>query len=69
MGHFTVGKLALAVGAQEHQIRRLADRGKIPCVRAGRYRVFNAVDLPAIRRAVAEAGYPQNPAAEAPAHA
>jgi hypothetical protein len=25
--------------------------------------------LPAIRRAVAEAGYPQNPAAEAPAHA
>lgn len=55
--HFTLGKLALLLGVQEHQLRQLANRGKVPHSRAGRFRLFKESDLPKIRQACVDAGF------------
>jgi hypothetical protein len=53
----TLGKLALKLHVQDHQLTRLCDRGKVPFQRAGRIRLFAESDIPAIRAALIAAGY------------
>lgn len=54
----TLGHAALRIGAQYHHLDRLARRGRLAHVTAGRLRLVRESDLPAIRDAVEAAGYP-----------
>jgi hypothetical protein len=53
----TLGKASIELHCAEHQLRRLCDQQRIPFSRAGKYRLFDAADLPAIREALIHAGY------------
>jgi hypothetical protein len=59
----TLGKAAIELRCSEHHLRTLADRERIPVVRAGKYRLFDVADFPAIRAALIEAGYLPKPEA------
>jgi DNA-binding transcriptional MerR regulator len=54
----TIGEVADRFSCQSWKIQRLVSRGLLPAPhRVGPYRVFNAKDLPAIKKALEDAGY------------
>jgi hypothetical protein len=56
--YLTVGAVAKHFGCCPWQVRRLFERRILPpATRMGAYRVVPSRDLPAIRRALQEAGY------------
>jgi hypothetical protein len=62
----TTGDVARRYGIPEWKVRRLFERGLLPpAARIGAYRVIAAGDLPAVERALCDAGYLRP--AEAPA--
>lgn len=55
---FTLGEVADLCGTQAWRVRRLFERGLVAdCERVGRQRVVKESELPAIRKALADAGY------------
>jgi hypothetical protein len=57
--HLTLGVAATRIGGgvQHHHLYRLARKGKIPFVRAGRVRLVAVADLPRIRAVCEQLGY------------
>ncbi len=54
----TLGQCASRLECQLWQIQRIVDRGMVPePPRVGKYRVFAESDLPALRSALAKAGF------------
>jgi DNA-binding transcriptional MerR regulator len=68
----TMGAIARRYGVTQWQVRRLFERRLLPePARVGAYRVVDESDLPAVERALREAGYlsadPREVASPAPA--
>lgn len=57
MSVMTLGQVAEWYGVRVWQVQRLADLGRLPVSRAGRLRVVNEDDLPAVEAELRRAGY------------
>ncbi len=53
----TTGVAALAAGLLAHHLRQLAEDGRVPGERAGRFWTFRREDVPTIRKAAEAAGF------------
>jgi hypothetical protein len=56
-GLLTLGVAADRLGVQLYRLSRLFQRGALPTVRVGRYRVIRESDLPRVKAACLAAGY------------
>lgn len=54
---YTVGQCAELFGVKDWQAARVLDRGRVSFVRVGRMRCVREEDLPAVERALLDAGY------------
>ena len=63
----TMGVVAKHFGVQQHHVRRVFVRGLLPePERVGAYRVIHEADLPAVEKALRQAGYLEGTEAATP---